>query len=150
MSFFKFEYYDIQHEEDILSIHNCQRMHNIVIPSDLVFMLLNFNGFRATKGGWEFSIDRKNPISELDSFLTLKWLVQEYISDQNFFVDAKTNGYCDKFLKIALTHSPFAILIGTTKENLNEIYCYNFDEHELIYICESIFEFIEHHLIKVD
>lgn len=118
----------------------------ISIPSDYRHLLNSFDGISFLEPV-QVSIDKRNPIVQFDNFLDLEWLVQEKIYD----VEEKEDlSYVDNFLKIGLTYSRDRILIGTSKDVLNQIYFYDYEKDESEYICDSLIEFINLHLLGIE
>ncbi len=127
----------------ILEIHEAQRQNKFVIPSDYVYFLLHTNGLIINEG-LQITIDKQNPIVRIDDLVDLEWLVKEFIYDHEEGADAI---YRDKFLKIASTYGQDRVLIGYSNEVVNQIYLFDYDDDQLVKICDSIFEFLDVHLI---
>lgn len=130
----------------ILEINRVQREHGLVIPSDYVYFLLCTDGL-SFKKGCEVSLDKVNPIVEIDDMVSLEWLVREWEYDQEEGSDA---GYSDRFLKIASTYSQDRILIGYSKEFINQIHLFDYGNSRTVKICDSLFVFLNEHLILMD
>jgi hypothetical protein len=127
-------------------LNEVQAKNGMFLPSDLVFLLLNSDGLKF-KHSYEISLDKKEPIVEIGDILNLEWLVKEREYDTQD--DSRVN-YTDEYLKIANTFSQDIVLIGTSRNNLNQIFLYSYAEDELIKICDSLFVFLNEHLILMD
>lgn len=120
-----------------------QKVNKFIIPSDLLFLLLNSDGL-ILKVGYEISLDKANKICEIGNILELDWIERE------FQYDLKRDGilnYTSEYLKIALTFSQDFVLIGNSINNINEIFLYSYDDDEIIKICDSLFDFLNYHLL---
>jgi hypothetical protein len=130
----------------ILEINRAQREHKLVIPSDYVYFLLCTDGLSFRKR-FEISLDKVNPIVAIDDIVSLEWLVREWEYDQEIGSDAV---YTDRFLKIASTYSQDRILIGYSKEVVNQIHLFDYGNSRTVKICDSLFVFLNEHLILMD
>ena len=122
-----------------------QNKLGVKIPPDYCYLLLNSNGY-SCKSGFEISIDKLNPIVEINDFLNLEWLIKEREYDLK---DNDAEVYRDKFIKIASCFNQDRILMGFQEDVLNEIYLLEYDEDRIVKICNSIFELINSHLIPM-
>lgn len=129
---------------NISELVSSENKMQIKIPSDYCYLLLNSNGF-SNKNGYEIAIDKINPIVEIDDFVNLEWLIKEREYDLE---DEDAKVYCHKFLRIAGCYNQDRILIGYEKEVYNEIHMLDYENEQTIKICDSIFVFINEHLVK--
>lgn len=124
-------------------LNRIQRENKIIIPSDLIFLLLNTDGLKL-KAGYEITLNKIEPIVEIADIFNIEWLIKERGYDLE---DESIVSYTNDYLKIANTFSQDRVLIGINKENLNQIFLYCHDDDEIIKVCDSIFEFINEHLV---
>ena len=123
-----------------------QKKLGIEIPSDYCYLLLNSNGY-GCKEGYEISLDKKNPIVEIDDFINLEWLIKEREYDLK---DEDAKVYREKFIRIASCFNQDRVLMGYVDEVLNEIHLYEYEEDRTVKVSDSIFEFINKHLLKMN
>jgi len=124
-------------------LNHVQRENNLVFPSDLVYLYLNSDGLKL-KPGYEITLDKKEALVEMSDILDLEWIIKERQYD---WEDDSAKGYIDGYLKIANTFSQDRVLIGIKEDNWNKVYLYLYDEDELLRVCDSLFDFINDHLI---
>ena len=124
-------------------LNQVQKENNLIIPSDLIYVYLNSDGLDL-KPGYEITIAKEEPLVEISNILDLEWLIKERQYD---IEDESAKIYIDGYLKIANTFSQDRVLIGVKEDNWNNVYLYMHDDDELLKVCDSLFEFINDHLI---
>ena len=96
------------------------------------------------KPGYEISIDGTETLVEISDILDTEWIVKERKYDSE---DDSASLYYKNFIKIANTFSQDRVLIGITVENWNQVYLYQHDDDALLKISDSLFSFLNKHLI---
>lgn len=125
-----------------------QREKNIILPSDYVFLLLNYNEFNLANDKFGIILSEDNqaisglhlPISSLDSF-KLSYNHKEGYED--FY-----HGDVSEYFCIASLLYQGALLIGHTPENQNKIYLDLPTEYdEVQFLADNFFEFINDEIL---
>lgn len=135
--------FTVKESVDPRTLNKLQRENSIVFPSDLVFLYLNSDGLKL-KPGYEISIDGTETLVEISDILDTEWIVKERKYDSE---DDSASLYYKNFIKIANTFSQDRVLIGITVENWNQVYLYQHDDDALLKISDSLFSFLNKHLI---
>lgn len=135
--------YKTEKGEDPNDLRYIQSKYRFVIPSDYVFVLLNYNGltFNYPK---VISIQGEFAIM-FDNLLTLEWLIAELQKGRE-----EKESYIGSFIPIGYTSSQHIILIGNCMEHLNKIFIYDVENGENIFQCDSIFIFLNEFLLDED
>ena len=99
----------------------------IVIPSDYVYILLNFNGLRIDDGNsYEVLNGENEVIVEIDEVIQLEHLEGELPLIKEIEEEDSVN-ILTRFCPMIRTVSKIILLVGNSTENLNEIYLWNYE-----------------------
>ena len=125
-----------------LDIDNAEKELGLKLPSDLVDVLLQTKQIVFEQQGLEISLDKVSKWIEFRGFHNLEWLVQERKNDLSNDVYI----FMDEYLQIGDTFGQDLILIGFANGKENSI-CFYSEEDEIIKLCDSIYDFINNHLM---
>ena len=136
--------YDISDGRTLKEIRDFQTTHKIILPSDYVYILMNFNEFVLSNDhyGAIMSDDGEeltgiaSPVFSLEDFhrTNLNW-TEEMSSYYNFSTD--------KYFFLADLHFNGALLIGNNKGNLNQIFIDLPQENDdVIKVANHFFHFV--------
>lgn len=136
--------YETSRSLSLNEIRDFQLKNRVILPSDYVFLLLNYNEFRLANDhvGLIFSEDNleltglESPVFSLDDFYRVNCVPSKEAEDYY-------HGTTDKYFTIGTLLYNGALLIGKTVENLNKIYIdMPLDLDDVLLIADNFFELI--------
>lgn len=120
-------------------IYHFQKDHKITIPSDYIYVLLNFVQEFNHQNEKEFNV--KENVYDPVRFGGFYDLVS--IKEYNIEYKESKEPFINRFLVIGHLEGNHTLLIGNTISEMNQIWIYYPDYDELFFRNESIFEFVK-------